>query len=164
MINITSSYNKGEYLLPQKLKEQEKKAKISFEGRRTDHNMVSELTSKEEGALYRTKTRAIEQSIQRLAQDSSTANITFLLDTVENLQFGLRKGSHLHSFIENESSISQARAKQNNNWEGLLKAAITRALKGNDSADKAKLQKRFEKLFRKLNRMPHLLKVCNGLA
>lgn len=147
MINITSSIHKGENLQLQKKNEIEKKAQISFEGNRTDHNLISELTNKDGEAIFKPKARAIEAAISRMANDGHTDNVNFLLNVAENLQYGVKKGSALDQFLSTDSSIAKKEVKQNVNWEGMLEAAIAKALKANRTADKADLQARFDKLF-----------------
>lgn len=147
MMNITSIINQGENLQLQKKNEIEKKAQISFEGNRIDHNLVSELTNKDGEAIFKPKARAIEAAIGRMANDGSTDNISFLLDVAENLQYGVKKGSALDQFLSTDSSIAKKDVKQNINWENMLEAAIAKALNANRTSDKADLQARFNTLF-----------------
>ncbi|MEW5819531.1 MAG: hypothetical protein AB1782_05020 [Cyanobacteriota bacterium] len=147
MISITSSYNKGESLALQKQKEIEKQNKIAFEGLRTDRNMVKLLADPSGEALFRTKSRQIEEAIVRLSKVDTKDNIEFLLAVAENLQYGVRKGSLVERYLSTESSIANKDQKQNVNWENLLKAAILQNLSKYNGKGKADLEAKFEKIF-----------------
>ena len=54
-----------------------KEQKVNFSGKRTDKNLVNELTV-ESGALFKPKQRAIKEAIVRLASTGSSENINFL--------------------------------------------------------------------------------------
>lgn len=123
-----------------------KKKQIAFGSIRTDRNIVSELTQNN-GALYKPRERQIIEAIDRLSKDSSTDNIKFLLNIVANITYGVRKGSYISHFLNNDSSIKDKHQKQNVDWETILKTAITKALKDNNTNEKHSLLVEFEKLF-----------------
>jgi hypothetical protein len=148
MIHISSSANTGELLAFQKKKAKEKD--LAFEGRRTDHNLVKELTT-DTGSLYRPKEMAIMAALERLGNDSSTDNIKFLLTVAKDLQYGVRTGSKLDRFLRSDSNIKDRKEFQNVNWEQLLEKTVAKALSNcNDKPEiKTALQAEFDKLFPK---------------
>lgn len=141
MIKVSSNLQKGEVIQLKKEKE------ISFEGRRTDHNLVSVLKDKDGQALIRTRARELKAAIERLSKDSGANNISFLLDVAENLQYGFKKGSELEKFIKTESNIAKEEQVQNVDWAGILKGAIESALKKNRSDNRQELVAMFETLY-----------------
>ncbi|MEW5820060.1 MAG: hypothetical protein AB1782_07690 [Cyanobacteriota bacterium] len=143
MTNIISGVSRVDI---SNLKPFKKPVDISFEGKRTDYNLVNQLTE-DNGALFKPKEREIISAIERLSKDSSSDNIWFLLNVAQNNQYGVRKGSHLDKFLHRKASIKDMPEVQNVDWEALLKNAIESAIKKNRSNDRNKLIKEFEKLF-----------------
>ncbi|HBH18189.1 MAG TPA: hypothetical protein DDX14_04500, partial [Cyanobacteria bacterium UBA9579] len=119
---------------------------VGFLGKRTDHNLVKELTQ-DSGALFKPKERQLLEAINRLSTDNSNETIEFLLSVAQDLKYGVRKNSALGSFLDQDSNIKDRKNKQNVNWEETLKASIRKALDVNTSNDKAALEEKFAKVF-----------------
>lgn len=160
MINVTFGETKGDLL-----KLQKQQQNLFFAGRRNDRNRVKELTDEKGESLYINKELKIQEAIERLAKDSSSDNIKFLLGVAENLQYGTRSGSLLHRFLTTESDIANKLklsevtkesveagiqpSGAHSGWEELLKKAVSEALSNNNTFDKANLEKEFERVFSK---------------
>jgi hypothetical protein len=144
MFNITSPANQAELVALRRQKELA--AKLAFEGKRTDRNLVNELTT-DNGALFQPKEREMINALKRLSEDSTTDNVKFLLHVAKNLKYGVRTGSALDRFLKGESSIKDKNEVQNVNWENLLKQSIEKALAGNNTKQKPALEKEFKLLF-----------------
>jgi len=125
---------------------EQKEQKVSFLGKRTDKNLVNELTT-ESGALFKPKQRAISEAIVRLGMNGSSDNVNFLFSVVENLNYGLKKDSELSNFINKESYVTNVLKKQNNEWEEQLKKALCSSIEMNKTPESAEFKKRFEDLF-----------------
>ena len=125
-----------------------KEQKVSFLGKRTDRNLVNELTD-DNGALYKPKQRVISQAITRLGQNGSSDNINFLFSVAENLNYGLKKDSELSSFIDKKSNITNVIKKQNNDWEGQLKEALTSAISKNNTPEAKEFKEKYDAMFPK---------------
>jgi len=123
-----------------------KEQKINFLGKRTDKNLVNELTT-ESGALFKPKQRAISEAIVRLGMNGSSDNVNFLFSVAENLNYGLKKDSELSNFVNKESFVTNAVKKQNNEWEEQLKNALSSSIAMNKTSESAEFKKKFDGLF-----------------
>ncbi|OGI21115.1 MAG: hypothetical protein A2255_06675 [Candidatus Melainabacteria bacterium RIFOXYA2_FULL_32_9] len=119
---------------------------VSFLGKRTDHNLVNQLTQ-DSGSLFKPKERQILEAIDRISADNSNENIEFLLSVAEDLKYGVKKNSALGSFLDRNSTIANNKNKQNVNWEEILKTSIKKALDNNTADNKSALEDKFTKLF-----------------
>ena len=123
-----------------------KEQKINFLGKRTDKNLVNELTT-ESGALFKPKQRAISEAIVRLGMNGTSDNVNFLFSVVENLNYGLKKDSELSNFVNKESHVTNVVKKQNNEWEEQLKKALFTSIAMNKTPESAEFKKKFNDLF-----------------
>lgn len=123
-----------------------KEQKIGFLGKRSDKNLVNELTQ-ESGALFKPKQRAISEAITRLGMDSSGENINFLFSVAENLNYGMKKDSELSNFVNKNSYVTNVVKKQNNEWEEKLKKALTSSISMNKTPESIEFKRRFDELF-----------------
>ena len=65
---------------------------INFSSNRKQHNFVKKLSSSNE-SLNENMQINISNSINALAKDGSTENIKFLLNTAQNLNYGIRNNN-----------------------------------------------------------------------
>lgn len=126
-----------------------KKQQVSFEGNqltpRQAHNTVGELTSNN-GCLTPAKERVVLSSLDLLAKDGSAENIEFLFNTLEHLNYGLKKGGLLEETLKTTSVIAPNSPKQNINWEEALLSTLEKAIHSNtNDIQRSSFMNRLEK-------------------
>ena len=119
---------------------------VSFSGKRTDKNLVDELTQGKQ-SLFIPKERQIIAAINRMSEDGNKDNIEFLFSVAENLKYGTKKTSVINDYLNTNSPIANKAKKQNVNWEEVLQSAIRKSLDKTDAPEKPELEERYKKAF-----------------
>lgn len=118
---------------------------MAFKGKREDHNLAEHL-QKGQMPLNKNQQRLIDKAIENLAKDSSEKNVSFLLSTAENLNYGIKENSQLNQILNTDSPIA-GKKKVNNDWEEKLRKAARQAIEASKPENRNALEQEYKRIF-----------------